>query len=198
MQEIDELYADSGEPVKKSYGVNRATALKVGGFGLVGALAAFFPGRAASQVKKVAANSICQGTASFCIGEDQNVVKCGFESCVCLRVYYGMLIGTHGPVGACANPPFDNWDPDGDTFGFCGTPGQKDCPGNCYPSVCPGPHCPSICHNKPCRGPRGCPGGTFCADPYSLFGCGAPFTPGDDESYPVCAPYCGSHLGDGG
>src|SRR6202051_3442882 len=67
MREIDELYADSGEQLQQPHGVSRGTALKIGGFGLVGALAAFLPGRASAHANKVAANSICQGTASFCL-----------------------------------------------------------------------------------------------------------------------------------
>ncbi len=184
MKEIDELYADSGEPVRSAPGVSRGTALKVGGLGLVGALAGFLPGRAGASAKRVAANSICQGTASFCLVEEGNLVKCGFD-CACLRIYYGRAFGIHGPVGACASPCFDF---DGDTYGYCGTPGQRDCPGNCYPRLCPGPNCPEACNNLPCWGPSHCPSGTFCADPYSLAGCGEPIGNGN---WPVCAPYCG-------
>jgi hypothetical protein len=177
MREIDELYADSGEPVKQSSGVSRGTALKVGGFGLVGALAAFLPGRASAHAKKVAANSICQGTASFCLENCDGTVcfggtavKCGTNDCYCLRIYYGRLLGIHATVGACANIDFD-WD--GDTFGFCGTTGQKDCPANTH-----------------CVGPKGCPSGTFCADPYSLDGCSTRIGSTPGGPWPVCAPYC--------
>jgi hypothetical protein len=183
MREIDELYADNGEPVKPWRGVSRGTALRVGGLGLVGALAAFLPGRAGASAKKVAANSICQGTASFCLESESFPVKCGTNDCFCLKVYYGRVIPFRSPVGACANTDFD-WD--GDEYGICGTPGQKDCPGNCSPRLCPGPRCPEACGNRPCLTPKGCPRGTFCADPYSLDGCGDSNPP-----YPVCAPYCG-------
>ena len=64
MREIDELYADSGEPVKESRGVSRGTALKVGGIGLAGALAAFMPGRAGAAVRRKASNASCSGTGS--------------------------------------------------------------------------------------------------------------------------------------
>ena len=186
MRENDEVYADSGAPVEKVGGVSRGTALKVGGLGLAGALAAFLPGRAAASAKRVAANSICQGTASFCLADEQNIVKCGF-GCACLKIYYGRAVPLHGPVGACASECFD---PDGDTYGYCGTPGQKDCPGKCYPSLCPGPNCPEACDDKPCWGPAHCPPGTFCVDPYSTTGCGEPIGATYDN-WPVCAPYCG-------
>jgi hypothetical protein len=193
LNEIDELYADSGEPVRQSSGISRGTALKVGGLGLVGALATFLPGRAGASAKRVAANSICQGTASFCLagafecGEEcGHAVKCSSD-CFCLRIYYGRLIATHAPVGACANVDFP-WD--GDQYGYCGTPGQRDCPGKCYPRLCPGPNCPEECNNNPCWGPTRCPRGTFCADPYSLDGCGTKNPP-----YPVCAPVCGVSQG---
>lgn len=198
MREIDELYADSGEPVQQPHGVSRGTALKVGGFGLVGALAAFLPGRASAHAKKAAANSICQGTASFCLEncdgtvcDGGTAIKCGTNDCYCLRIYYGKLVAGHGTVGACANIDFD-WD--GDEFGFCGTPGQRDCPGNCRPSLCPGPNCPPACNDNPCWGPRGCPSGTFCADPYSLEGCGQRPAPGNPFTYPVCAPFCNTSV----
>jgi hypothetical protein len=202
MREIDELYADSGEPVKQSGGVSRGTALKVGGFGLVGALAAFLPGRASAHAKKVAANSICQGTASFCLDNctgtvcgGGTAVKCGTNDCYCLRIYYGRLLGIHAPVGACAQSGTGgtgtDFDWDGDNFGFCGTPGQKDCPGNCKPSLCPGPNCPSACNDNPCWGPKGCPSGTFCADPYSLDGCSTRIGSTPGGPWPVCAPFCG-------
>src|SRR5262249_58146884 len=71
MREIDELYADSGEPVQESHGVSRGTALKVGGLGLAGALAAFMPGRAGAAVRKKASNSSCIGTGFSCIGSNK-------------------------------------------------------------------------------------------------------------------------------
>ena len=74
MREIDELYADSGEPVKESHGVSRGTALKVGGLGLAGALAAFMPGRAGAAVRKKASNASCAGTGS---GFFFSAVTCG-------------------------------------------------------------------------------------------------------------------------
>ena len=103
MREIDELYADSGEPVKESRGVSRGTALKVGGLGLAGALAAFMPGRAGAAVRRKASNASCQGTGFECIGSNKSKT-CGFDQvsdCFCATVYYGKLRPKGAPVGAC-------------------------------------------------------------------------------------------------
>jgi hypothetical protein len=104
MREIDELYADSGEPVKESRGVSRGTALKVGGLGLAGALAAFMPGRASAVVRKKANNASCGGQGFVCI--DGNYVKyCGYDGsvdpCYCATIHYGKLRPTGAPIGAC-------------------------------------------------------------------------------------------------
>jgi hypothetical protein len=105
MRENDELYADSGEPVKESHGVSRGTALKVGGLGLAGALAAFMPGRAGAAVRKQASNASCTGTGFVCILG--NYAKfCGYDNysigpCYCGSLYYGKLRPAGAPVGAC-------------------------------------------------------------------------------------------------
>ena len=59
MRENDEFYADSGRPVEDSGGVSRGTALKVGGIGLVGAIAAFLPGRAGAAGRRGAVRAPC-------------------------------------------------------------------------------------------------------------------------------------------
>ena len=105
MREIDELYADSGEPVKESRGVSRGTALKVGGLGLAGALAAFVPGRAGAVVRRKASNSSCQGTGFDCIGSNK-AKACGYDdnsigTCFCATIFYGKLKHPGSPVGAC-------------------------------------------------------------------------------------------------
>jgi hypothetical protein len=106
MREIDELYADSGEPVKESHGVSRGTALKVGGIGLAGALAAFMPGRAGAAVRKKANNASCSGQGFVCILG--NYPKyCGYDNyslfgkCYCGTIHYGKLRPAGAPVGAC-------------------------------------------------------------------------------------------------
>ncbi len=106
MREIDELYADSGEPVKESRGVSRGTALKVGGLGLAGALAAFMPGRAGAAVKRHASNASCAGTGFFCFSTPK---ICGYDiegPCACLGIHYGRIRPTRGPVGACSENAF--------------------------------------------------------------------------------------------
>jgi len=111
MREIDELYADSGEPVKESRGVSRGTALKVGGFGLAGALAAFMPGRAGAAVRRKASNASCAGTGFLCIGLNQPKT-CGYDNyslggaCFCAAIYYGKVRPKGAPVGACAENAF--------------------------------------------------------------------------------------------
>ncbi|HEX3454359.1 MAG TPA: hypothetical protein VHS03_07020 [Gaiellaceae bacterium] len=105
MREIDELYADSGEPVKESHGVSRGTALKVGGVGLAGALAAFMPGRAGAAVRKKASNASCGGQGFVCIAG--NYAKfCGYDNysisaCYCASIYYGRIRPKGAPIGAC-------------------------------------------------------------------------------------------------
>jgi hypothetical protein len=134
MREIDELYADSGEPVKESQGVSRGTALKVGGIGLAGALAAFMPGRVGAAVKKRTSNSSCIGTGFICIGSNQAKL-CGYDSgpfgnCFCATLYYGKIRPSHAPVGACVE----------NSFCAAGSPcsGQRDCPSGtaCVTSTC--------------------------------------------------------------
>jgi hypothetical protein len=133
MREIDELYADSGEPVKESHGVSRGTALKVGGLGLAGALAAFMPGRAGAAVRKKASNASCTGTGFTCAGSNK-AKACGYDNyslgvCLCASVYYGKLRPKGAPVGACIeNDLCDNFD---------GCFRQKDC-GPGYVCVTPG------------------------------------------------------------
>jgi hypothetical protein len=106
MREIDELYADSGEPVQESRGVSRGTALKVGGLGLAGALAAFMPGRASAVVRKKASNASCGGQGFVCISG--NYVKyCGYDNysngaCACATIHYGKIRPKGAPIGACA------------------------------------------------------------------------------------------------
>ena len=110
MREIDELYADSGEPVKESHGVSRGTALKVGGIGLVGALAAFMPGRVGAAVKRHTSNASCAGTGFICLGGNE-VKICGYDSgplseCFCGTLYYGKIRPARAPVGACVENSF--------------------------------------------------------------------------------------------
>ncbi len=110
MREIDELYADSGEPVKESRGVSRGTALKVGGLGLAGALAAFMPGRAGAAVRRKASNASCSGTGFICLGSNQ-AKTCGYDSgplgtCFCATIFYGKIRPTRAPVGACIENDF--------------------------------------------------------------------------------------------
>ena len=105
MREIDELYADSGESVEQGHGVTRGTALKIGGLGLAGALAALMPGRARGGVRKQASNSSCQGTGFQCIGSNK-AKACGYDNyslgyCFCGTVYYGKIKPKGAPVGAC-------------------------------------------------------------------------------------------------
>jgi hypothetical protein len=112
MREIDELYADSGEPVEESRGVSRGTALKVGGLGLAGALAAFMPGRAGAVVRKKASNASCGGQGFVCIVG--NYPKyCGYDNysaeglpCACLTIHYGKLRPKGAPIGACAEAAY--------------------------------------------------------------------------------------------
>ena len=108
MREIDELYADSGEPVKESHGVSRGTALKVGGLGLAGALAAFMPGRAGAAVRKRASNASCGGTGFICIGSNKAKV-CGSDgtgNCFCVSLHYGKIRPAGAPIGACVENTF--------------------------------------------------------------------------------------------
>ncbi len=105
MRENDELYADSGEPVKESRGVSRGTALKVGGIGLAGALAAFMPGRASGAIRKKANNASCGGQGFVCI--PGNYAKfCGYDNysigaCYCGTIHYGKIRPKGAPIGAC-------------------------------------------------------------------------------------------------
>ena len=110
MREIDELYADSGEPVKESHGVSRGTALKIGGLGLAGALAAFMPGRAGAAVRRKASNASCAGTGFVCLGSNTAKV-CGYDSgplaeCFCAVIYYGRIRPARAPIGACIENDF--------------------------------------------------------------------------------------------
>jgi len=123
MREIGELYADSGEPVEESRGVSRGTALKVGGLGLAGALAAFMPGRAGAVVRRKSSNASCAGQGFICI--QGNYAKlCGYDNyslgaCFCAAIHYGKVRPKGAPVGACAE----------NSFCFSATPcsQQKDC-----------------------------------------------------------------------
>ena len=134
MRENDELYADSGEPVKESHGVSRGTALKVGGLGLAGALAAFMPGRAGAAVRKKTSNASCSGTGFTCAGSNK-AKACGYDNysigyCFCASVYYGKLRPKGAPVGACVENSYCAFSTP------CST--QKDC-GAGY--VCVGSGC---------------------------------------------------------
>lgn len=155
MREIDELYADSGEPVKESHGVSRGTALKVGGLGLAGALAAFMPGRAGAAVRKQASNASCAGTGFLCIGSNK-AKACGYDNyssiCFCAQIYYGKIRPKGAPVGACVEN------------GYCAflTPcsSQKDCgPGYvCANSGCCGTiygYAPNMCQHYCEQGSQG-------------------------------------------
>jgi hypothetical protein len=135
MREIDELYADSGEPVKESHGVSRGTALKVGGIGLAGALAAFMPGRVGAAVKRHTSNASCTGTGFFCTGSNDPKV-CGYDSglfgvCFCATISYGKLRPARAPVGACIENDFcfDGIECSG---------GNRDCPAGtvCTTNTC--------------------------------------------------------------
>jgi hypothetical protein len=106
MREIDELYADSGEPVQESRGVSRGTALKVGGLGLAGALAAFMPGRASGAIRRKASNASCGGQGFVCLGANYPKL-CGYDNyaaegiCYCGTIYYGKIRPKGAPIGAC-------------------------------------------------------------------------------------------------
>jgi hypothetical protein len=105
MRENDELYADSGEPVKESRGVSRGTALKVGGIGLAGALAAFMPGRASGAIRKKANNAACGGKGFVCVLGNYPAF-CGYDNysvgaCYCGTIHYGKLRPKGAPIGAC-------------------------------------------------------------------------------------------------
>jgi hypothetical protein len=135
MREIDELYADSGEPVKESRGVSRGTALKVGGLGLAGALAAFLPGRAGASVRRQASNASCKGQGFVCAGSNK-AKACGFDQitdCSCLSIYYPKLRPTGAPVGACVENDY--------CYETVTCASQKDCaPGFvCVAETCCGP-----------------------------------------------------------
>jgi len=145
MREIDELYADSGEPVKESRGVSRGTALKVGGLGLAGALAAFLPGRAGAAVKRSASNATCSN--GFNCSSFGAPIKCGVDindcspddSCYCFTVAY-RLHNTNLPSGACGANGFC------DEIGTCHYEG--DCPEGsfCSRNTCCGtPVCIPYC-----------------------------------------------------
>jgi hypothetical protein len=153
MREIDELYADSGEPVKESRGVSRGTALKVGGLGLAGALAAFLPGRAGASVRRAASNATCQNGFN-CFGP-YGPIKCGTDSCsvdgscYCFSIAY-RLHKVGQPNGACGANVFC------DTIGTCHYEG--DCPPGsfcsrstcCIANVCV-PYCGFGCDFAPTR-----------------------------------------------
>ena len=86
MQENEEIYADSGEPIAAPRKISRGTALKVGGLGLAGALAGFMPGRAAAMRRKQQA-VLCNGNTGGTIC-GQQPIKCDFnEECACFTVY---------------------------------------------------------------------------------------------------------------
>jgi hypothetical protein len=105
MRENGELDAGTGESVKASPGISRGAALKAGGLGLVGAFAAFMPGRAGAGVRKKASNASCAGTGFLCIGSNK-AKACGYDNysygtCYCGSVYYGKIRPRGAPVGAC-------------------------------------------------------------------------------------------------
>ena len=108
MREIDELYADSGEPVKESRGVSRGTALKVGGLGLAAAMAAFMPGRAGAAVRRKASNASCQGTGFECIGSNK-AKSCGVDPqtdvCLCATIFYGKVRPRDHRLGHASRTP---------------------------------------------------------------------------------------------
>ena len=136
MREIDELYADSGEPVKESHGVSRGTALKIGGIGLAGALAAFMPGRVGAAVKRHSSNASCAGSGFMCYGYNQAKI-CGYDSgplggvCFCAVISYGKLRPARAPVGACVENDFCS-------DGIPCSGGNKDCPSGtvCTTATC--------------------------------------------------------------
>ncbi len=148
MREIDELYADSGEPVKESRSVSRGTALKVGGLGLAGALASFLPGRAAAAVKRKTTVASCN-VGYNC---DGIITKCGIDecasdgSCHCYTIAYRFWkAGT--PPGACGADIYC-----GD-LGYCHYEGDGSCPPNsfCAKNTCCGqpvcvPYCGYACY----------------------------------------------------
>ena len=144
MREIDELYADSGEPVKESRGVSRGTALKIGGLGLAGALAAFMPGRAGAAVRRKASNASCQGTGFECVGSNK-AKQCSIpggntSDCFCATVYYGKLHPKGAPVGACVESAY--------CYDLSVCFSQKDCPAG------------FVCTSETCCGPPVC--GHYC------------------------------------
>jgi len=181
MREIDELYADSGEPVKESRGVSRGTALKVGGLGLAGALAAFMPGRAGASVRRKASNASCQGMGFECVGSNKSK-SCNLDpanDCFCATIYYPKLRPAGAPVGACIQngdcpDPFPEDCPTDDIVigpnGFCNQ--QKQCgPGYvCISESCctPGVSCSGVVYKGVCA--HYCQQGSQSAPPLTAAG----------------------------
>lgn len=155
MQENEEVYADSGEPLPAPRKISRGTALKVGGLGLAGALVGFMPGRAAAMRRKQQA-VLCNGNTggSIC---GQVPIKCDFNSsCACFTVFYkvkkvgapkslcGSFYFSCGLSRTClrgqGGPPGPPSDPEVCPPGyFCATP-QSTC---CSKPVCV-PLCQSV------------------------------------------------------
>lgn len=137
MRDTDEIDADSGEPAGESPRLTRRTALKVGGIGLAGALAAWMPGRAGATVRRQSSNASCAGTGFLCLGSNQAKV-CGYDtgplaSCFCGSLYYGRIRPRHAPVGACVENGFCQ------SFALAQTCSrQRDCPAGtaCITGTC--------------------------------------------------------------
>jgi hypothetical protein len=136
MREIEELFADSGEPVR----ITRGTALKVGGLGLAGAVAALLPGRASSAVRKQSVVNTCSSIPSTTCG--QGPVTCNSNpACSCLTVFHKLQkVGAtttqcaqgHAGSFACGSlTPCPQGTECGAGF-FCATP-QSTC---CSRAVC--------------------------------------------------------------
>jgi hypothetical protein len=183
MREIDEVYADSGEPVTEHRGVTRRKALTVGGIGLAGALAAMLPGRAGAVIRRKAQGGACAGQALSQCGP-RILVKCQNPSipvdtspCYCATIYYGKTRPATAPLGACADR--DWYCPSGRSIEFescvsCDY-GQKTCLStNGLLTQCPPGHFCGIHVKDYC--------GRCCYD--NSFNIPRPL--------PVCVPFCGT------
>ena len=112
MRETDELNQQF-ETEEKSQGISRGTALKIGGIGLVGALAGLATGRrAGAAVKRKSSNASCAGSGFFCAGSNTPKL-CGYDTgptgtCFCGLLYYGKVRPAGAPIGACIENQFCN------------------------------------------------------------------------------------------
>jgi hypothetical protein len=162
MREIEELFADSGEPVR----ITRGTALKVGGLGLAGAVAALLPGRASSAVRKRSTVQSCSSFPSTTCG--QGPITCDSnQSCSCITVFRklhkvgaSMTVCAQGKAGnfACNTLTPCPQGTECDSNHFCADP-NSTC---CTRAVCV-PKCGACAPtgNGLCASPKTCGGFVF-------------------------------------